>query len=85
MQSLFSVHDNKAQYYMPPQTYRTVEEAIRAFRTACEQKDSQFNVHGGDFTLVRIANWDMDSGEINPIKPELLANGADFTNNSEEA
>ena len=70
---------------MNPQTYRTTEEAIRAFRTACEQEGSQFKQHGEDFTLLYIGDWDVDTGEISPIKPQPLANGAEFNNNNLEA
>lgn len=82
---LFSVHDIKANFHMNPQTYRTQEEAIRAFRTACEQEGSQFKTNGEDFTLLYIADWNIDTGEIDPIKPQLLANGAEFSNNTLEA
>lgn len=69
---------------MNPQTYRTSEEAIRAFRTACEQEGSQFQVHGEDFTLLYIGDYCIDTGDINPVKPQMLANGSEFSSIKEE-
>ncbi len=79
---LYSVHDNKAQYYLAPQAYRNSGEALRAFESATKQQGSQFNSYPSDFTLLEIGSYDDQTAEIIPLeKPIILANGNDFTDN----
>lgn len=83
MKKIYSVNDNKANYYLPPMVMRNHDEAIRSFKTACEQEGSQFKTHPNDFTFVCVAEWDEDTGTVIPLeKPLILANGGDFVENN---
>lgn len=79
--NVYSVHDNKAGYYMNPTVARSNPEAMRSFSDAVKHPESLFNKHPKDFTLVRIGKWDDEKGVIIPDEPDILANGADFEEN----
>lgn len=75
---LFSVHDVKANAYLPPFTMRTNAEAIRAFDTTCKDKSSQFSAHPSDFTLCLLGEFNSETGLLSPMETPLnLARATD--------
>lgn len=73
-----SVYDHKASYYSAPMVTRTTGEAIRMFGDACKNSDTAFNKHPEDYSLFHLANFNADTGEIEPEKtPKKLINGND--------
>jgi len=76
---LYSVHDSKAGFYLPPQMYRNAGEATRAFENACKQTDTNFNKYPKDFTLLEIGTFDQDTGVIDRLKsPLILCSATEF-------
>jgi hypothetical protein len=66
---VFSVFDNKAEFFMPP--FMTVHraQAVRLMMDECSRAESLLARHPADFTLYRIATWDDQNGRY-----ELLSN-----------
>lgn len=75
---IFTVHDSKADYYLPPFFSRSHGEAMRSFETAINKPDHDFYKHFTDFTLFEIGSYDDQTGVITPIEKKSLGNGLDF-------
>lgn len=76
---IFSVHDCKAEAYLPPIFMKTKAEAIRAFQTTVESPDSQFHKYPADFTLVELGEFDETTAAISALNiPLILANASEF-------
>lgn len=76
---IFSVHDCKAEAYLPPIFMKTKVEAIRAFQTTVESSDSQFHKYPADFTLVELGEFDETTAAISALDiPLILANASEF-------
>jgi len=77
MQAIFSVHDSKAQAYLPPFYMRTKGEALRAFETTVKDTNTQFNKYPSDYTLVELGSFDEATGVIETWdKPIILENAS---------
>lgn len=77
---LFSVHDNKAKYYLTPFFMKTTAEAIRGFSEVCQDDKSQFNKYPNDFTLVEMGTYDETTGKTNLYDTiAIIANASEFT------
>ena len=61
----YSVHDSKAEAFLPPFTAPTAGVAIRMWEQACNDPEHTFNQHAGDYTLFEIGEFDQDSGQVN--------------------
>lgn len=77
---IFTVHDSKADAYLPPFYMRTKGEAIRAFETTVKDTNSQFNKYPADYTLVELGEFDEQSASICcHEKPLILENASTFS------
>jgi len=75
----FSIHDSKAEAYLPPIFLKSVGEAIRAFQSSCEDVNSQFYKYPSDFTLVELGEFNETTAEIKSLPaPRILANAAEY-------
>ena len=62
---VFTIRDNKAEYYYPPQFYRNAAEATRACENAVNQQaDTLFAKNAEDFSLFQIADWNETTAKI---------------------
>lgn len=76
---IFTVHDNKAEAYLPPVYYKTKGEALRAFETTCKNKESQFHQYPSDFTMYELGEFNEQTGDITQNeKPLPLANASEY-------
>jgi len=55
---LFSIHDAKANAYLPPFILPRVEMAERVFGDAINSEDHQFGKHPDDYTLFELGSFD---------------------------
>lgn len=62
--NVYSVFDCKAHIWMPPFTFRTDAEAIRALTNTANDPNSSMGQHPADFALYRIGKFDDASGEV---------------------
>ena len=60
---IFSVHDAKAEAYLPPFYMRTTGEAERAFSANVKDTSTQFSQFPSDYTLVELGTFDEDTAQ----------------------
>lgn len=86
---IFSVYDEKAEAYLQPFYFTTVNQAIRAITDCVADPNHNFNRHASDFTLFQIGTFFDDTGKIANEVPKSLGNliefKADYNNSSKEA
>lgn len=82
IQKLFSVHDSKAEVYLPPMMLRTKGEAIRNIAQAAKTPNTSLHDSPSDFTLVELGEYNQISGELIPYdKPIIMGNVSEFLQN----
>lgn len=75
----FTVHDVKAEEYLPPFMVKARGEAIRMFETSANTPDHAFYTHPEDYTLFYIGEYDGQTGQMQPIaSPEPIGKALDF-------
>lgn len=79
-QKLYSVHDVKAETYMPPFCVPSKGLAIRAFEDCINSDDHHFGKHPADYTLFEVGTFDTDSGKLTYTDKISIGNGVDFLN-----
>ncbi len=76
---IFSAYDSVAQRYLPPFFAPSIAEAIRSFRTVCNETQHEFYKHSTDYTLFHLGSFDAESGEILGLaNPHSLGMAASF-------
>lgn len=73
-----AVYDEKAEAYLPPFYVAAPGQAIRLFEDSCNDKESQFGKHPGDYKLYRVGEFDDATAEFSMEKPALLASGSQW-------
>ncbi len=80
MQLIYTVHDVKAETFMPPFFVPSKGLAIRAFEDCVNSKDHHFGKHPADYTLFHLGSFDTDTGEFDLIDKQSVGNGVEFVN-----
>lgn len=65
---LFSLQDNKADYFLPPMLLRNKGEAIRQIQQAMRKEDTPIAQDPESFTLVELGEFNQDDGIIKPYE-----------------
>lgn len=78
LQKLYSVHDSKAETFMPPFSVPSKGLAIRAFEDCINSDDHHFGKHPADYTLFEVGSFDTDSGELTYTSKISIGNGVEF-------
>ena len=77
---MYSIHDNKAEAYLPPFYLHNKNMAIRSFSDAVQDEASTFFKHPEDYSLWEIGEFDDQTGEIIYYTPHhALGTGLDYT------
>jgi hypothetical protein len=76
---MYSVYDVKAEIFSSPHFMGSDGVAIRSFSTACEDENSQFYKYPTDFSLYVVGEFNIETGEISPLKPKQICNASEFT------
>lgn len=76
--NIFTVHDVKADAYLPPFVYAQLAQAVRTFADCVNKPDHQFGAHPADYTLFHIGTFDDSSAKFEPTTPISLGNGVEF-------
>lgn len=78
MRKLYSVRDEKACFFASPFPASTNGEAIRSFSDATQDPNTLISKYPADFTLYYVADFNEETGEVNPVIPSVIAKGSDF-------
>lgn len=61
--------DTAVNAYMPPQYFRTIGEAERAFVNTVSKEGHQFNANAKDYSFVLLGDFDDNSGVFTNANP----------------
>lgn len=75
-QEIVAIEDNFEGFYQPRRVIN-LNGAKRDFRVLCKD-----NPKADDLKLWHIGYMDTDTGELEPMKPELLEKGANYVQNT---
>ena len=67
MKKVYSVYDSKAEAYKAPFVAVSRGVALRMFRAAALDPESDLHRFGGDFTLFEIGDWEERQGAFRPL------------------
>lgn len=73
---LVAVEDRMTEF-MQPRAVLKIEEAVRDFKAVCETSPIR-----KDMILWKLGDYNTETGEINPIKPEVIAKGDSYDSNN---
>lgn len=72
---LISVFDSKASAFKPPVAFDCIANAVRAYANVFKEaraQDSQLVRYPEDFTLFQVGEFDVISGQVEPIIPQFV-------------
>ena len=76
---VFTVHDAKADAFLPPWIVPKAQMAQRVFSDCISSNDHQFAKHPEDYTLFCLGNFDDATGKYDLLKAPLsLGNGVEY-------
>lgn len=76
---VFSVHDSKADAFLPPFILPRIAQAQRVFADCINSPDHQFGAHPADYTLFRLGQFDDSQGQFLLERyKQSLGNGVEF-------
>jgi len=76
---LFAVLDTKSKIFSNPFTAINSAVAIRDFRSACLDPNTDISRNPADYALYRVGSYDDLLGAVAPITPENLGFATQFT------
>lgn len=76
---LCSVFDSTVAYFAPPFTTHNEGSALRDFAHACKDPASMLSKSPSDFSLVLLATFDDETGDITPLTRKTLGTAAQYT------
>lgn len=65
---LFTIHDSKAESFLPPFYVPTVAVALRSFGSAANDPETKINQYPGDYTLFELGKFDQDTARFELLK-----------------
>lgn len=76
---VFSVHDSKAEAFLPPWILPKRAQALRIFTDCINSADHQFGQNPADYTLFVLGEWDDHTGDYDTSQLKYsLGNGVEF-------
>ena len=75
---IFTIHDAKAQAYLPPFYLQNVAVAMREFTDACNNPLHNFGKNPQDYTIFILGDFDDQDSLFDLIDKQSLANGLDL-------
>lgn len=80
---IFAVYDIKAEAYMAPFFMPATGQAVRMFKDAVNDKNTQFGKHPEDYKLVQIGEFDDNKGMLHQEDILSLGFGTDYLDKAE--
>lgn len=78
---IYAVRDAAIEAYGQPFFVRARGEALRSFIDECQNTETQFHKHPGDYDLYYLGEYDEITGQIKATaEPERAARAVDFVN-----
>jgi hypothetical protein len=67
----YSIYDSVGKTYLKPFNVKMEGEAIRAFKNASNDKQSEIGRNPQDYCLYLLATWNDETGEVKPVDPPI--------------
>lgn len=64
IKQILAIKDQKAEYFMDPQTYKTIGEAERTFQQIANDPKTLVHTNPEDFVLFHIGEFDTSKGVV---------------------
>lgn len=74
MTSMYSIYDAKGNFYMSPFTADNDQVAIRLVMSTLHDGNHPMTQAAEDYTLYKVAEWHDDTGVVEAVSPQALAN-----------
>lgn len=79
LQNIYSIHDSKADAYLPPFFLHSDGMATRSFQDCITDQTHAFGKHPQDYTLFKIGTFNDKTSEIEYFSPlKNLGNGVEY-------
>jgi hypothetical protein len=79
LQNIYTIHDSKADAYLPPFFLHSDGMATRSFQDCITDKEHNFGKHPQDYTLFKIGTFNDKTSEIEYLSPiKNLGNGVEY-------
>lgn len=79
---VYSIRDNKSEFYANPFYARSNGEAMRIFENACTASDSPLSAYPQDFALYELGTFNDETAKLTVLDtPNHLYNGIDAVRN----
>lgn len=79
IQLMFSVHDSKAEAYLPPFFLHTAGMAKRVFADCCNDEKHQWGRNPHDYTLFHLGAFNDSTATVTlETAPKSLGNGVEY-------
>lgn len=75
---IYAIYDHATEAFGQPFFVKAQGQAVRSFRDECENPESQFAKHPGDFDLFYIGEYNEENGTITQQGTERVARASDF-------
>lgn len=75
---IFSIYDEKAKAYFPPQFQPQIGQAIRTFTDIVNNPETQLHKHPEDYSLYHIGSFNDDNAKLESLnEPQFLARASE--------
>lgn len=74
---LCAVRDGALNAFASIMTFQTVAQGVRSFADEVKRAESLMHAHPEDYELWRLGQYDEDTGEIHPCRPEMIVRAKD--------
>jgi len=68
VRKVFAVYDSKSQLYGQPFFVRTIQEALRSWSDICNDPETTFYKHPGDYTLFHLGEFNEETGRMENLE-----------------
>lgn len=75
---MYAVKDSKAGIFHPPLFAHNAPHALRMCSSVLDNEESQFAKWPADFQIYHIGSFDDQSGDIEPIAPQMICGFIDL-------
>lgn len=69
--TVFSIYDSKAESFVQPFFSPTPGTAMRSFEEACNDSETNFSKHAGDYTLYQLGTFEHNTGKFELLETPI--------------
>lgn len=78
---IYNIYDKAAKAFGRPMAFTSHGIARRSFHDAVNDPQTEYSKHPGDYSIHYIADYDEDTGALQPVSMELISEGLALVEN----